>query len=210
MGAAQKVTCDVQGGRTCKVGGNLPPHPPESLPPKGKAFGRLIAAPTAHRKLVGAHSMRLPEYAPGALARHSQAQSWNRIDPEFLQTQGPVGPEGIASDHSDFARRKSSSIKQECVPRNGVRGKRPMGLGGAKRSRSPSDASPVAFWLLCRRGQSNSPPAGGEIPLQKTPFKANLSAQKKRPAPRTPVHQKDPPSPPAYGYTGRAQTRRPF
>ena len=39
-----------------------------------------------------------------------------------------------------------------------------MGLGGAKRSRSPSDASPVAFCLLCRHGQSRSPPAGGEIP----------------------------------------------
>ena len=34
-----------------------------------------------------------------------------------------------------------------------------MGLGGAKRSRSPSDASPVGFCLLCRHGQSRSPPA---------------------------------------------------
>ena len=42
-----------------------------------------------------------------------------------------------------------------------------MGLGGAKRSRSPSDASPVAFWFLCRRGQRNSPPAGGETPQRK-------------------------------------------
>ena len=96
--------------------------------------------------------------------RQSQAQLWNRIGPEFLQTQGPVGPEGIASDHSDFARRKSSSIKQECVPRNGVREKRPMGLGGAKRSRSPSGASPGAFCLLFRHGKRRSPPAGGEIP----------------------------------------------
>ena len=45
------------------------------------------------------------------------------------------------------------------APVNGVRGKQPMGLGGAKRSRSPSDASPVAFCLLCRHGQSWSPPA---------------------------------------------------
>src|SRR5699024_5225131 len=40
----------------------------------------------------------------------------------------------------------------------------PMDLGGAKRSRSPSAASPVAFCLLCRHGHSRSPPAGGEIP----------------------------------------------
>ena len=43
-----------------------------------------------------------------------------------------------------------------------------MGLGGAKRSRSPSDASPGAFCLLCRHEQSRSPPAGGEIPLRET------------------------------------------
>ena len=48
----------------------------------------------------------------------------------------------------------------------------PMDLGGAKRSRSPSAASPVAFWLLCRHGQSNSPPAGGETPReQRNPFR---------------------------------------
>ena len=34
---------------------------------------------------------------------------------------------------------------------------------------------PVAFWLLCRHGQSNSPPAGGEIPLRKTNAIRNLS-----------------------------------
>src|SRR5699024_5177743 len=35
----------------------------------------------------------------------------------------------------------------------------------AKRSSEPS---PVAFWFLCRHGQRNSPPAGGEIPLRIT------------------------------------------
>ena len=33
----------------------------------------------------------------------------------------------------------------------------------------------MAFWLLCRHGQSNSPPAGGEIPLRKTNEIRNLS-----------------------------------
>ena len=42
----------------------------------------------------------------------------------------------------------------------------PMDLGGVKRSRSPSAASPAAFCLLCRRGQSRSPPVGGETPLE--------------------------------------------
>ena len=59
-------------------------------------------------------------------------------------------------------------VYRRTSPVTGVRGKRPMGLGGAKRSRSPSDASPGAFCLLCRHGQSRSPPAGGEIPLRET------------------------------------------
>ena len=71
---------------------------------------------------------------------------------------GPSGPAGIQTSHSDFARRKFFTRLQKSVPRNGVRGKRcPMG------TKCPSAASPVAFWLLCRHGQSNSPPAGGEI-----------------------------------------------
>ena len=33
----------------------------------------------------------------------------------------------------------------------------------------PPDPPPGAFWFLCRRGQRNSPPAGGESPRRKTP-----------------------------------------
>ena len=48
------------------------------LPRREKAFGRLIAAPTVHRKPVGAHIMRPPAYVPGTIARQSQAQLQNR------------------------------------------------------------------------------------------------------------------------------------
>ena len=52
---------------------------PCHLPPwRGKACGRLIAAPTVHRKAVGAHSMRPPEFAPVPLVRQTQARLWNR------------------------------------------------------------------------------------------------------------------------------------
>ena len=61
------------------------------LPLKGKAFGRLIAAPTVHRKPVGAHSMRPPEFAPGALVRKRQARERNRTSPNFPPTQAPSG-----------------------------------------------------------------------------------------------------------------------
>ena len=49
-----------------------------------------------------------------------------------------------------------------------------MDLGGAKRSRSPSAASPVAFCLLFRHGKRRSPPAGGETPLRTTNAIRNL------------------------------------
>ena len=59
------------------------PHPPPSGAPspfKGEGLRATArVAPTAYS-------------APVPLARQSQAQSWNRIDPEFLQTQGPSGP----------------------------------------------------------------------------------------------------------------------
>ena len=101
------------------------------------------------------------------MARQTQAQTWNRAKNKFCKPRAQW-PGGKLDTHSNFTRRQRCTPSQECVPRNGVRGKRPMDLGGAKRSRSPSDASPGAFCLLCRHGQSRSPPAGGEIPQQET------------------------------------------
>ena len=49
----------------------------------------------------------------------------------------------------------------EGVPRNGVRGKATMG------TKCPSEPSPAAFWLLCRRGQSNPLSADSGIPPAK-------------------------------------------
>ena len=141
------------------------PHPPPSGAPS-PLKGEGLRAATWGRPYG--------ENGPGALARQTQAQTWNRAKNKFckLRAQWPGGKLGT---HSNFARRKRCTLSQECVPRNGVRGKRPMDLGGAKRSRSPSDASPGAFCLLCRHGQSRSPPAGGEIPLRKTNAIRNLS-----------------------------------
>ena len=114
------------------------------------------------------------ENGPGALVRQTQAQTWNRAKNKFCKLRAQW-PGGNLDTHSNFTRRKRCTLSQECVPRNGVRGKRPMDLGGAKRSRSPSAASPVAFCLLFRHGKRRSPPAGGEIPLRKTNEIRNLS-----------------------------------
>ena len=98
------------------------------------------------------------------LARQPQARLWNRTNSNFPKTQGPV------------ARKKSQKATQILragnfltTPRGNPRKwgsgeSSPMDLGGAKRSRSPSAASPVAFCLLFRHGKRRSPPAGGEIP----------------------------------------------
>ena len=66
-----------------------------------------------------------------------------------------------------------------------------MDLGGAKRSRSPSAASPailkvncpegareggLGHWFLSHRWERNSPPAGGEIPLRKEPSSGPMRA----------------------------------
>ena len=61
------------------------------LSPWGKRLGRLIAAPTVHRKPVGAHSMRPPEFAPVPLVRKRQARERNRTSPNFPPTQAPSG-----------------------------------------------------------------------------------------------------------------------
>ena len=122
------------------------------------------------------------EIIPGTLVRQSQAHSFNRTSSNFCKPRAQW-PGGNLERHSDFARRKCRTTYQEGVLRNGVRGRlplsggdversetegvgwRPMDLGGTEWSRSPSDASPGAFWFLCRHGQRNSPPAGGEILL---------------------------------------------
>ena len=48
----------------------------------------------------------------------------------------------------------------------GARGKGEYGHGVTILRRPPA-----AFWLLCRRGQSNPPSADGGIPLQKEPYR---------------------------------------
>ena len=97
--------------------------------------------------------------------RQNQAQLWNRVNRNFGTVRPQWARKKTQASTPDFARRNHGSTNQEGVPRKKGSGESgPMDLGGAQRSRSPLAASPGAFWLLCRHGQSNSPPAGGEIP----------------------------------------------
>ena len=134
----------------------------------GRLDGRLIAAPTVDTEAgpssVGAGPRPARNYGPAITCSAKPGAVVEPHQRKFLQTQGPVArwefrPATQILRAGNFVQpyRYASSVMG-----SGESG--PMDLGGAKRSRSPSAASPAAFWLLCRRGQSNSPPAGGEIP----------------------------------------------
>ena len=90
-------------------------------------------------------------FAPGALAQKTQAQCENRTRNKFCtpRAQWPGRKRGQAL--LILRAGNEAPTKQEGVPRNGVRGKATMG------TKCPSEPSPAAFWLLCRRGQSNPP-----------------------------------------------------
>ena len=134
------------------------------------------------------------------LARQPQARLWNRTNSNFPKTQGPV------------ARKKSQKATQILragnflpTPRGNPRKwgsgeSSPMDLGGAKRSRSPSAASPVAFCLLFRHGKRRSPPAGGEI--------SRVQRTQSEPCPL--IRPFGPPSPRGEGFLGGAPFIRPL
>ena len=130
-----------QGGFSCPCGAiHLQPLPYESQenPP---CLGR--GAPWDSRR---GQAKRSPSSAPfggtfplggGRLRAHqdSHRKRWLRKPRRMSGTApatifanlGPSGPGEIANRHSDFARRKFCRTHQECVPHNGVRGKRSYG-----------------------------------------------------------------------------------
>ena len=101
------------------------------LPPKGKAFGRLIAAPTVHRKPVGAHSMRPPEFAPVPLVRKRQARERNRTSPNFPPTQAPSGAGRDRTQALLILRAGNVLPTSRDNPVTGSGESGPMDLGGA-------------------------------------------------------------------------------
>ena len=120
------------------------------LPPKGKAYGRPQGSPLQrkpdHERWFGKPRRRCGT-APAAI----------------FANPGPSGPEGIA-EAAPFLRAGNPATSNN-------RASPVMGSGVRRiwaRSAHP-EPSPGAFWFLCRHGQRNSPPAGGEIPLRKAP-----------------------------------------
>ena len=124
---------------------------PCHLPPgRGKAFGRVLDPPL--RRIWewprcsrrGRSQTGPPGFVPGALARQSQAQMWNRTGLNFPHSQGPV------------ARREFRHALRFCAPEIQYRAKRitpVMGVlgdgrhGGGRLCRTADCARPLAlFW----------------------------------------------------------------
>ena len=114
------------------------------LPPKGKAYGPPQGSPLRrkpdHERWFG-KPRRTNGTAPAAI----------------FANPGPSGPEGIA-EATPFLRAGNPATSNN-------RASPVMGSGVRRiwaRSAHP-EPSPGALWFLCRHGQRNSPPAGGEI-----------------------------------------------
>ena len=70
--------------------------------------------------------------------------------PKFLQIQGLVARREFRPAIQILRAGNDDELLRSASPVKGVRGKRPMDLGGTKWSRSPSDASPGAFCPIPR------------------------------------------------------------
>ena len=115
--------------------------------------GRLIAAPMVPKKLFGdwvGEALGPPAgICTGSVGSVKPGAPTGPHQPKFLQTQGPVAR--LEFRHSlRFCAPEILCQAKGITPVNGVRGKRPMDLGGTKWSRSPSAASPVAFCPIPR------------------------------------------------------------
>ena len=110
--------------------------------------------------------MRPPEFAPGALARQRQARERNRTSPNFPPTQAPSGAGRDRTQALLILRAGNVLPTSRDNPVTGSGESGPMDLGGAKRSRSPSDASPAILWFLSIAGKETRRPQAAKLPLR--------------------------------------------
>ena len=123
-------------GMTAESGGGIPtnenfllngiPHPASPGAPfhKGAWWEGTKRSPRATFPKWKARAGSIGSANSGAVVKPHQ--------PQFLRTQGPCGPGKNRTQALLILRAGTSALtNQERVPRNGVRGKRPMGLGGA-------------------------------------------------------------------------------
>ena len=114
--------------------------------------------------------MRPPEFAPGALARQSQARERNRTSPNFCKPR----PQWAGRNRRPplrFCAPEGFFPPQGVTPVMGDRGEAVLWARSARRPRPPA-----ILWFLSHRWERNSPPAGGETPLRKEPSSGPMRA----------------------------------
>ena len=87
---------------------------------------------------------------PGSVGSVKPGAPTGPHQPKFLQTQGLVARREFRPAIQILRAGNDDELLRSASPVKGVRGKRPMDLGGTKWSRSPSDASPGAFCPIPR------------------------------------------------------------
>ena len=98
---------------------------------------------------------------------------------QFLSRQGPVARREFRHPLK-FCAPEISRLLQGVTPVMGSGESGPMDLGGAKRSRSPSAASPAILWFLSHRRERNSPPGRRNSPPQRSGSAGRLDAARRR------------------------------
>ena len=100
-----------------------------------------------HRKPVKAHGKRPPGFAPGALARETQAQKLNRSSNDFLPIQGPSGPGLNRGTSLRFCAPEMTHRTNRGAPlQMGVWGCRDYGHASAHRNKPPASFGSFSTW----------------------------------------------------------------
>ena len=155
---ASRATFPLEGGRLS--GGN---RPPLRLNTKAVPSSRRGRSQTGPQLRTSYHLLEQTRRSRGTAPA------------EIFADPGPSGPSGIAEatqilragNSAELLRRDSRKTGSGAdSPCQGEMSRSDKGgrVGEYGHTGAHPEPSPVAFCLLCRRGQSRSPPAGGEIP----------------------------------------------
>ena len=149
--------------------------PPDGIRPKNGRAGEGTRPYGGARRR--AESSRPTGFNSGKLARQTQAQKLNRIGGNFCKprAQWPGGNLDCHSVSLRFCAPEGSKSASGAAPVMGDPGQGEYGHASAH-----PEPSPVAFWLLCRRGQSNSPPGTGFVRKETYLWRRNRETPQRR------------------------------
>ena len=139
---------------------------------RAATWGRPYEEITNHPGRAGLGPAPTASFVPGTLVRQSQALLRNRSSCNFCNPSPQWGGRNL-DQPLRFCAPEIFCLTQGVTPVMGAGADSPCQGEMARRARGGRvgdyehevliGAVPGAFWFLCRHGQRNSPPAGGEI-----------------------------------------------